>query len=36
MNGQFGTAAKMAQKMVQQFDEPSFALPHIELLYMDS
>jgi hypothetical protein len=36
MNGNFSTAAKMAQKMVQQFDEPSFALPYIELLYIDS
>lgn len=36
MNGQFATAAKMASKMVQLFDEPSFALPNIELLFIDS
>mmetsp|Transcript_15966 Transcript_15966/g.21677 ORF Transcript_15966/g.21677 Transcript_15966/m.21677 type:complete len:87 (-) Transcript_15966:30-290(-) len=35
-NNKFAKAAKMAAKMNQQFGEPSFALPQVQCLYMDS
>ena len=36
MNNRFAKAAKMAAKMVQSFNEHSFALPQVQCLYMDS
>ena len=35
-NNNFSTAAKLAGKMYQTFDNPAFALPQIQCLYMDS
>ena len=35
-NNNFNMAAKMAGKMYQSFDNPQFALPQIQCLYMDS
>ena len=36
MNNKFAKAAKMAGRMVQAFNEPSFSLPQVQCLYMDS
>lgn len=36
MYNKFAKAAKMAAKMVQAFNEPSFSLPQVQCLYMDS
>lgn len=35
-NNKFAKAAKMAGRMVQAFGEPSFSLPQVQCLYMDS
>jgi hypothetical protein len=35
-NNQFSMAAKMASKMYQTFEEPSYVLPQVQCLYMDS
>ena len=35
-NNKFSKAAKMAAKMAQAFNEPSFSLPQVQCLYMDS
>ena len=36
MANKYAKAAKMAAKMVQAFQEPSFSLPQVQCLYMDS
>ena len=35
-NNKFALGAKMAAKLVNAFEEPSFALTQVQLLYMDS
>ena len=35
-DNRFAKAAKMAARMVQAFGEPSFSLPQVQCLYMDS
>ena len=35
-NNKFAKAAKMAGNMVKAFNEPSFSLPQVQCLYMDS